>query len=162
MDRGRRKLRNFRRPLPMTSKINCLKRSALTFLFLSSPDRSFCSVARAAALTAGPAPPCSSPPVPRRPAPHRRPCAAAPCPPPRRAVPLLVGRARARLASSPQSRRHRPEPPSTAVQSPALPPSTVAVQSTPSSSPLKATNVRYFFALFIQYFWRLLFNCRRN
>jgi len=86
----------------MTSKINCLKRSALTFLFLSSPDRSLCSVARAAALTAGPAPPCSSPPALRRravpsPAPRSAPArgtrarspgvvAPKPPPPPRAAV----------------------------------------------------------------------------
>jgi hypothetical protein len=103
-----------------------------SFLFLSSPDRSLCCPRRrsqpalpALLVTTGPAPS-------------------------RRALPRAAQRPCAWDARAPACRRHhRPEPPSTAVQSPALPPSTAAVQSTPSSSPLKAPFVRYFFLRYL-------------
>jgi hypothetical protein len=120
-----------------------------SFLFLSSPDRCLCPRCHSQpALPTPPSPRCSSPP-----APHHR-CR----PAPRRALPRAAQRpcawdARAPARPPPESRRRRrPEPPLTAVQSPALPPSTAAVQSTPPSSPFKARIVRYYFCVIYSIF----------
>jgi hypothetical protein len=92
-----------------------------------------------------PAPPPPPPPPPRpRPAPAARPCPAPAARAPRR------------------QRRPEPPPSSAAVLSfhrlaAAKPPRATTQPSSPSSSPSKGI-----FCVFIPYFWRPLFNCRRN
>jgi hypothetical protein len=111
-----------------------------SFLFLSSPDRYL---------------------SPRRRSQPALPALLLPTDPslPRRAAPLRVdararppGRRRPKTDAAAAPSRLHPEPPSIAVQSPTLPPSTVTIQSTPPSSPFKARIVRYYFCVIYSIF----------
>jgi hypothetical protein len=126
-----------------------------SFLFLSSPDRYLSPRRRSQpALPAPPSPRCSSPPTPRCRA-AQRPCA--------------WTRARARPAAA--ARKPTPPPPQAA--------STPSRRRSPFKAPrcprrpspfnrlrrrrrLKPGLLGIIFVLFIQYFRRPLFNCRRN